>query len=490
MAMKKTIDLGLRRELMLDDFLVGKLTGAIRHRLHNPVPKEVALVTDRPWEGNMCGFVTVLRDPLSGRFRMYYRSGSYYNMTSPDTMTRGNVCMAESDDGIRWERPSLDIHPIKGYEKTNIVYHRPGNDEVGQHGFCPFYDSNPNGTRSEAYKAVGSDDKRPPQGIYLMEAYDGVHWKLKSEDPFFTKGRNKRMKYDSQNVAFWDPNISKYRLYFRDYDENSIRCICTSTSPDFKDWSEPEWLAYGPDAPVNHLYTNNIQNYYRAPHILMGFPARYTQREWSPSMEVLPELEHRKFRSKHAAGVRCGTALTDGLFMSSRDGKNFKRWDEAFFRPGLRETGNWAYGDNFPALGMLETDAEGGGKELSFYAVENYWRLSRFRRHTLRIDGFVSLNADFAGGEMTTKAFTFKGFCLSMNISTSAAGNIRVEIQTPEGKQIEGYGLGNCNEIVGDSLDYPVSWKSGRCLEKLSGKPIRLRIKMHDADLYSLKFTD
>jgi hypothetical protein len=142
-------------------------------------------------------------------------------------------------------------------------------------------------------------------------------------------------------------------------------------------------------------------------------------------MEALPELEHRRFRSQHAAGVRCGTALTDGLFMSSRDGRHFNRRDEAFFRPGLRETGNWAYGDNFPALGMLETDAEGGGKELSLYTTENYWRSSRFRRYTLRIDGFASLNADFAGGEMTTKGFTFKGFCLSMSISTSALMEIR-----------------------------------------------------------------
>ena len=31
--------------------------------------------------------------------------------------------------------------------------------------------------------------------------------------------------------------------------------------------------------------------------------------------------------------MRCGTAMTDGLFMSSRDGLNFKRWDEAFLRP-------------------------------------------------------------------------------------------------------------------------------------------------------------
>ena len=29
------------------------------------------------------------------------------------------------------------------------------------------------------------------------------------------------------------------------------------------------------------------------------------------------------------------TAVTDAAFMSSRDGVTFKRWDEAFIRPGL-----------------------------------------------------------------------------------------------------------------------------------------------------------
>ncbi len=34
---------------------------------------------------------------------------------------------------------------------------------------------------------------------------------------------------------------------------------------------------------------------------------------------------------------RYGTAVTDGLFMTSRDGRMFKRWAEAFLRPGPRE---------------------------------------------------------------------------------------------------------------------------------------------------------
>ena len=48
-------------------------------------------------------------------------------------------------------------------------------------------------------------------------------------------------------------------------------------------------------------------------------------------MMQLPELDERLARAK--ASRRYGTALTDGLFMTSRDGLIFNRWKEAFLRP-------------------------------------------------------------------------------------------------------------------------------------------------------------
>jgi hypothetical protein len=263
----------------------------------------------------------------------------------------------------------------------------------------------------------------------------------------------------------------------------------TTTSPDLIDWDEPVALQY-PGAPPEELYINNIQPYYRAPHIFVGLPARYVERKWTPSMEGLPELEHRRLRSN--ANERFGTALSDAVFMSSRDGVTYRRWGEAFIRPGLRSDGNWTYGDNFLAWGMLETDSDqpGGGKELSFYNSEGYWRgeSTTFRRHTLRIDGFVSLNAPLAGGELITKPLLFTGSRLSLNLSTSAAGNMHVEIQDGAGKPIPGFGLDECWEIIGDSLDYTARWKGGVDVSGLSGTPVRLRFVLRDADLYSFQF--
>ena len=71
--------------------------------------------------------------------------------------------------------------------------------------------------------------------------------------------------------------------------------------------------------------------------MLIGFPTRYIARGWSDAMRELPEHEHREQRA--SASERYGTALTEGLLMTSRDGVLFNRWNEAFLRPGVERPG-------------------------------------------------------------------------------------------------------------------------------------------------------
>ncbi len=280
----------------------------------------------------------------------------------------------------------------------------------------------------------------------------------------------------------------EYRVYWRDF-RNGLRDIKTAVSKDFLTWSEPVWLSY-PGAPAEELYTNQILPYFRAPHILLGFPTRYLDRGWSDSMRALPELEHRLKRSEDSP--REGTALTDGLFMSSRDGIAFFRWDRVFIRPGLRSADNWVYGDNYQAWGIIETKSaiESAPDELSIFATESYWTgsSSQLRRFTLRTDGFVSASASNAGGEFITKPIIFAGSKLALNFSTSAAGSIRIEIQAADGTPVPGFTLADAPEIFGDALDQVVPWKDNHTLAELSGKALRVRFQMKEADLYAFRF--
>ena len=81
---------------------------------------------------------------------------------------------------------------------------------------------------------------------------------------------------------------------------------------------------------------------------------------------------------------------------------------------------------------------------------------AKLRRCTLRLDGFVSIQATMPGGKLTTKPLRFAGKKLTLNYSSSARGGVRVGLLDATGKPIAGYSLDECPGIYGDALDRPV----------------------------------
>ncbi len=371
-AEEKPINLGLRRELFVDDYLIEDLKGA-EQKLHRPIAREVAIVHDAPCEGNISYYHTVFRD--GEKFRMYYRGAhSGPRTTFPESKKHQVVCYAESNDGITWTKPNLGLHEFAGSKENNVIW-----TGAGHHNFAPFLDSNPDSTPQARYKALGSGKG----GLVAFQSADAIHWSLIRKEPVITKGA-----FDSQNLAFYDNVRNRYIDFHRGF-ENGKRAIMTCTSEDFINWTEPEFIRYDDDLD-QHLYTNQIASYPRAPHLFFGFPKRFL-----PSRN----LTHHT-----------GSGASDILLITSRDGENFHRWNEAFIRPGLQRE-RWVNRNNFVAHGFVETSSQldGVADELSFYSMEGYYSGNdcRMRRYSLRPDGFVSINAPFAGGEVTTKAITF-----------------------------------------------------------------------------------
>src|SRR5690606_9233877 len=125
-----------------------------------------------------------------------------------------------------------------------------------------------------------------------------------------------------------------------------------------------------------------------------------------------------------------GTAVTEALLMTSRDGRTFHRWGEAFLRPGPQRPGSWNYGQQYIGWHLIETPSvlSSAPAELSLFATEGYWTgtSDQLRRYTLRTDGFVSLTAPPSGGQLITNPLQFTGNQLQLNFSSSAAGEVRV----------------------------------------------------------------
>jgi len=449
--------LGNARELLWDMEQIEALDGKAALTLHRPEFRETAIVHDQPWEGSTCCYHTVFRDPIN--YKMYYRGADYRGgkSTHPEV-----TCYAESDDGITWRKPDLGLHAFGGSRANNIILM----EDRAAHNFSPFFDSSPDCPPEQAYKALGGGNAST--GLFASE-------------PVITKGA-----FDSQNIAFWDGRRQLYVSYFRDFqklaDGRRCRAIKTATSPDFLHWSEPVWLNYDEGTPDEELYTNAILPYPRAPEIYVGFPKRF--------------LANRVSRYDQSGGGGI-PGLSDGVFMSSRDGVRFKRWTEAFIRPGLQPE-RWVNRNNMTAWGLVETAPElpGTPPVFSLYSTENYYSESavRLRRLVTRLDGFVSVQAPMSGGSFITKPFTFSApvgqapVTLRLNASTSAVGGIRGEIQSADdGRPLPGFAADDCDILFGDGIDLAMHWRGGD-LRPWSGKPIQLRLELQDADVFAYRF--
>lgn len=493
----ETTSIGTRRELFVENTLISQIHGGAQLRLHQPVPREVSFVCDKPWEGATCNYMKVFQD--GDLYRMYYRgSDVLYTKDGFSNIHPETACYAESHDGIHWKRPDLDLFEYEGSRNNNIIWMGRGS-----HNFAPFLDSNPDCPVNQRFKALAGSSR---EGLLAFSSADGVQFKPLSEKSVIAQGA-----FDSLNLAFWDTRAGVYREYHRDF--RNGRDIRMGTSKNFLNWTNSQFLSYethrhemdsdgtppvqdaDPDnqlpGRVSQLYTNQITPYHRAPHLYLGFPTRYIDRGWTYSATQLPRYSYRKLRG--ASSQREGTAVTDGMFMASRNATHFHVWPESFIRPGLRTQQSWFYGDIYQNHGLVETQSEieDSPSELSVYVTENSHQEhpGQFRRYTLRLDGFVSLTAPLTGGELTTEPIQFEGNRLELNLSTSAAGSVQVEVQDTAGKPIPGYALADSHVLYGDSLHLAAAWKQPNdSVAPLAGKPIRLRFVIRDADLFSYRF--
>ena len=472
---------GTRLECFFEQSLLEMEETTARVQLHQPIRQECVLRHDAPWEGDGSDYHVFFWD--EGRYRMYYLGWAF----------RGEapvVCYAESRDGLHWEKPNLGICEYAGSKDNNIVMNRTMHPSIDN--FYVYKDENPACLPEERYKALASYSEGkggmedPTWGLWLFVSPDGLH---------FTRAHcvTNKGAFDSLNSLFWDARIGKYRCYYRGYHPapagtpcspsgNDIRDIRYTETVDCRHFSEGRFLQYGGKEEIP-LYTNNIQPYYRAKHLYVGFPARYIERiSWGDSFEELGGKEKRRDRMQDCG--RYGLVTTDAVFMCSRDGVDFRRYDESFLPPAPENGRNWAYGDSYFAYGMLETPSPIDSEpEISLYAPCNHWMgiPAELHRYTIRRDGFVSLRADGEEKTVLTKPFTYEGNTLYVNFSTSAWGHAYFSLVDENNVEYRS------EEHFGNTTNRRIRLPED-AVAKNAGKPVRLKVRLRDADFYAFRF--
>ncbi len=437
-------------ELLLDDHLVATKVNVVRkYHEFKKHPNNPLIISDQPWEGGMVRVGSVLPNEDGDGYRMWYSCWTTRN--DPD---KGHTLYALSKDGIRWDKPKMNLMPWKvtGSTENNII---PGGGWV----LHTPHETDP----ALRYKAIGS----AKSGGYVFKASsNGLHWATLSKSPIFHAGDTCRV--------MWDPLANKYRGYAKVNATVSgmrRRAIGYSEGTGFESWPAMRLIMAPDDFDDRWAVPGSIQrtHFYVCPvfayqNMYIGF------------LSI--------FRGEDAEGYFHGPVFIE--LVTSRDGVHWLRQEGD--RPPILPCGparSWDHG-MISAASLVVVGDEMRMYYAGYDGLHDYLPFhSAIGVATLRKDGFASLDGEDNPGTVTTKLL--KGLRGKLRLNCEAgAGLLQVEVLDADGKTVPGYGKMDCNEPRGDGLDQIVTWAEHDELPA-GGAPLRLKFYLKNASLYAFK---
>jgi len=150
----KPLAIGSRRELFVDNYIIGALRGGVRRHLFEMTPatterEDVAISYNANWEN------------FRSRFAKYIRDGDVIKSWYTTNYHTGQVCYAISRDGQQFSRPDLGTFKYRGSMANNILLNKrtfkAGKRYLLISIMNVFIDTNPAAKLNEKYKAIVGD---------------------------------------------------------------------------------------------------------------------------------------------------------------------------------------------------------------------------------------------------------------------------------------------------------------------------------------------
>ena len=508
-------DVGADKQLFIDHRFIESSEG-IQLVVNPPAKRPGAVLgSDRPWDGFSLGWYSIVED--AGTYKMWYYGADRdprptriagqkaplghltgYVVpagTDPQSLPepgKFRLCYATSADGITWEKPHLGLVEFDGSKDNNIVHE-------GYKLAYVFLD--PHGSDDERFKLIHWTGP----GIAVATSADGLHWNEPSHQV-------SSLAADTQKMAWWEPRLNRYVVYLRVIVDEETGPQFPSVEPIESDppvlapklmrprravgrievddilapWPEEEirtvLAADEHDPPESDIYTHGLYRYPYAADAYFMFPMAY-----------------QHFREDESLVGNDG--LNDTHFCASRDGIHWMRYDRKPYLPrgmGGDPDGGGTHG--------AEWHIRHGKYLYQFYGADP-WSHGGFRRLTLeerqdkanwgsgfiglvmqRLDGFVSADAEYAGGSLLTPPMVFKGDHLELNIDVAAMGEAMVEVQDEQGHPVRGFAMDECDRVLVNDVAHTVTWSGNADLSSLVGTRVRLRFAMRAAKLYAFQF--
>lgn len=502
-ATAKTIDLGTRRHLFIDDILVDT-------RENITLQPHGARIAECVVDGGS-GWISVV-DGDDGVIRLY--------TTGPKDVP----LLYTSRDGVRFDAPDLGLVPDPKYK--NILMRDPAT--VG----CVILD--PNAPPAERYKIVSGLRKRG--GLFVYTSPDGIRFTRNETAslPFWT-GSAVTLFYDDQRQLYVIHNRTDYYRSSgggvsatNEHEFGTLRKqVLTELTDLMRPWPftaitpektrevarhtlianreiDPWWLDNGPlapggfgleypvayegdpriDPPGVDVYNTHAQKYEWAPDTYVAFPLMFYH-----YLGVNPGTRNALSKPERNRG----SGIVETQLAVSRDGLNWTRHPRPVYAAPATIDG-YKIIRPYVGHGMVRRGNELWQYSYTMGTYHDAWATvkppPRINRLVIRVDGFVSLDAPYAGGRFTTKPLRFEGNRLVVNIDTGATGHAQIGfIDAATGAPIPGYGVDDCVYINGNEIDYPVEWLAkGHDVGPLAGRDIRLVVRMRGASLYAFQF--
>jgi len=428
----------------------------LRKAVQNPV-----MTAQMPWEGSGgVNWGSVIRSAVDGKFKFFYCTefpGAQEGAVLVDNSMQGKnhcvVCYAESDDGLTWRRPALNLFFQDQFPGNNIILKWTAYYNDAASVIEDLHERDPQRRYKMMIFHLDTKD-HDLTGCCLLVSPDGLRWTFTGTV----------LPAQDAGCLWQDRRTGRYYAFLKDrLGDNRSRML--AHSDDFKTWSEPQWI-FTPDHGDNAGTNFYDQSAFVLSGRTLGFLNIYDLASQTTWIELV----------------------------ESGDNLNWRRMPS---RPRLLQPGPpGAYDSGGAYVGLAEPILVGDEYRYYYYASAdrhdaadtggNPQQRPSLAYATFTRDRLVGQQTEH-DGSFATLPFVCPGGTLRLNFS--CAGEVRVGIKRPGyGAEYEGFTTADCVPVSGDQRSAAVKWKLPAGLDALKGKYIRLRISGRNVVAYSATF--
>ena len=486
---REPVEIGTNPQFFIDDYIVDN-RWALNYRRESP---EMVLRVFHPMQKHPDNplidmgkdgpsWPSVLRDPDTGRFRLWYQANLLVEDPKPGTggVYRVGIAYGESDDGIHWRLPNLGIlrgpHPgsakrdvWKGSKENNFVW-RGVSKRRGTGAYVPDATQIPLEAR-RGYKYVMFN--LDLDGGHLVGSHDGIHWDPSSDVRLFT------MHSDFPNSIIYDPDRKEYVLYCR-------------AKHIYRAGQKGGVLNTGASRRIARMASKELWTEWRSEPQTILIPDELDNREGFNFFYNMTAYRHAGIYWAFLGPFKWNTEVRSELAFS-RDSIHFQRLPS---RPQVLPLGaddSWDSDMIFPAYQWVEVGEEwwmyysgwNGPHGVRENLEKGIWRTGGIGLATIRKEGFISMRGPENGGVIATRKIRWPGGRLFIN-ADARGGELKVRVSDSRRKPYPGLDYRDCAPFSGDEVSHEVKWEH-RSIESLANQIVRLEFLLTRADLYTFR---